>query len=176
MDEIDDKLYENGFGDALVGHGGKGRVSIALSRQAASEKELIGNTRVLIEKIFPQVTWLTMSKGVDYGNKQKRLDINALIEDKAIFDAKTSSGFVDVPENKTALHPARYFEGLYLSKATANGLGIRDIIYSLDITEEHFYGFLSGKVSVDKAFAKKLEGVTDMPFDFWLRTQHKFDS
>lgn len=176
MDEIDDKLYENGFGDALVGHGGKGRVSIALSRQAASEKELIGNTRVLIEKIFPQVTWLTMSKGVDYGNKQKRLDINALIEDKAIFDAKTSSGFVDVPENKTALHPARYFEGLYLSKATANGLGIWDIINSLDITEEYFYDFLNEKARIDMALAKKLEVVTGMSFEFWLRTQGNFDN
>lgn len=175
MDEIDDKLYESGFGDALVGHGDKGRVSIALSRQAASEKELIGNTRVLIEKIFPQATWLTMSNGVDYGNKQKRLDIDALIEDKATFDAKTSSGFVDVPENKTALHPARYFEGLYLSKATANGLGIWDIINSLDITEEYFYDFLNEKARIDMALAKKLETVTGMPFDFWLRTQHKFD-
>lgn len=175
MDEIDDKLYESGFGDALVGHGGKGRVSIALGRQAASEKELIGNTRVFIEKIFSQATWLTMSNGVDYGNKQKRLDIDALIEGKAIFDAKTSSGFVYVPENKDALHPARYFEGLYLSKATANGLGIQDIINSLDITDEYFYDFLSGKVSVDIAFAKKLEIVTGMTFEFWLRTQNKFD-
>ena len=116
-----------------------------------------------------------MSNGVDYGNKQKRLDIDALIEGKAIFDAKTSSGFVYVPENKDALHPARYFEGLYLSKATANGLGIQDIINSLDITDEYFYDFLSGKVSVDIAFAKKLEIVTGMTFEFWLRTQNKFD-
>lgn len=176
MDEIDDKLYESGFGDALVGHGGKGRVSIALSRQAASEKELIGNTRVLIEKIFPQATWLTMSNGVDYGNKQKRLDIDALIEGKAILDAKTSSGFVYVPEEKDVLHPARYFEGLYLSKATANGLGIRDIINSLDITEEYFYDFLNEKARIDMALAKKLEVVTGMSFEFWLRTQGNFDN
>lgn len=175
MDEIDDKLYESGFGDALVGHGGKGRVSIALSRQAASEKELIGNTRVLIEKIFPQATWLTMSNGVDYGKKQKRLDIDALIEDKAILDTKTSIGFVDVPENKAALHPARYFVGLYLSNATGQGVSIQDVIDNLDISDEHFKGFLNEKVSVDIGFAKKLELVTGMPFDFWLRIQNKFD-
>ncbi len=50
MDEIDDKLYEIGFDDALVGHGGKGRVSIALSRQATSEGELISTIQTLIEK------------------------------------------------------------------------------------------------------------------------------
>lgn len=58
MDDIDDKLYEAGFEDALVGHGGEGRVSISLTRQAASESELIGITRVLIEEIFPKATWL----------------------------------------------------------------------------------------------------------------------
>lgn len=42
----------------MVGHGGEGRVSISLTRQAASESELIGNTRVLIEEIFPKATWL----------------------------------------------------------------------------------------------------------------------
>lgn len=58
MDDIDDKLYEAGFGDALVGHGGEGKVSITLSRTAASEIELISRVQALIEKIFPQVTWI----------------------------------------------------------------------------------------------------------------------
>tara|TARA_B110000211_G_scaffold319_1_gene373 strand:- start:2110 stop:2688 length:579 start_codon:yes stop_codon:yes gene_type:complete len=141
MDEIDDKLYKGGFDDALVGHGCKGRVSIALSRQAASEKELIGNTRVLIEKIFPQATWLTMSNGVDYGNKQKRLDIGVLMEGLVNIDVKTSRGFVDVPENKDALHLARYFGGDLL-QATANGLSIQDVINNLGITEKYFMTLL----------------------------------
>lgn len=58
MDDIDDKLYEAGFGDALVGHGGEGKVSITLSRTVARERELISRVQALIEKIFPQVTWL----------------------------------------------------------------------------------------------------------------------
>lgn len=58
MDDIDDKLYEAGFGDALIGHGGEGKVSITLSRTAARERELISRVQALIEKIFPQVTWL----------------------------------------------------------------------------------------------------------------------
>ncbi len=41
MDYLDDKLYESGFGGALVGHGDDGEVSITLSRQATSERELI---------------------------------------------------------------------------------------------------------------------------------------
>lgn len=60
MDDIDDKLFESGFGDALVGHGGEGKVSITLSRRAVSERELIISIRVLIEKIFPKATWLSV--------------------------------------------------------------------------------------------------------------------
>lgn len=56
MDDIDDKLYESGFGDALVGHGDDGddgEISITLSRQATSERELICTVQALIEKYFP---------------------------------------------------------------------------------------------------------------------------
>ena len=84
-------------------------------------------------------------------------------------------GFVNVPEKKEALHPARYFEGLFLSKATAKGLSIKEITDNLDISEEHFDDFLNEKVSVDLGFAKRLERVTGMPFDFWRRIQGKFD-
>ncbi|OKY27510.1 hypothetical protein [Thalassotalea sp. PP2-459] len=58
IDAIDDILYDSGFGDALVGHGGRGKVSITLSRQAASEKDLISSTQLLIKEIFPKATWL----------------------------------------------------------------------------------------------------------------------
>ncbi|GFD86819.1 hypothetical protein KUL150_28780 [Alteromonas sp. KUL150] len=58
MDDIDDKLYEAGFGDALVGHGGEGKVSITLSRTAASERALISSVQLLIKEIFPKATWL----------------------------------------------------------------------------------------------------------------------
>ncbi len=112
---------------------------------------------------------------MDYDNKHKCFDIDALIDGSEDIDAKTSCGFVYVPENKDALHPARYFEGGLLPKATANGLSIQDVINSLDITEEYFYDFLNEKARIDMALAKKLEGVTSMPFDFWSRTQNKFE-
>lgn len=57
-DEIDDKLYEFGFGDALVGHDGEGKVSLSLSRQAASESALISSVQLLVKEIFPKATWL----------------------------------------------------------------------------------------------------------------------
>ena len=58
MDEIDDKLYEIGFDDALVGHDGEGKVSILLNRQAANKSALISSVQSLIKEIFPNVTWL----------------------------------------------------------------------------------------------------------------------
>ncbi|MDO6427675.1 hypothetical protein Q4489_11645 [Thalassotalea sp. 1_MG-2023] len=62
-----------------------------------------------------------------------------------------------------------------MSKAAAKGFSIQEVIDSLDISDEHFDDFLNEKVSVDLGFAKRLELITGMPFDFWLRTQNKFD-
>lgn len=76
-----------------------------------------------------------------YNNKRKRLDIGVLMEGLVNIDAKTSRGFVDVSENKDALHLARYFGGDVL-KATANGLSIQDVINNLGTTEEYFMTFL----------------------------------
>ena len=58
MDEIDDRLYEIGFDDALVGHDGEGKVSLSLRRQAASESALISSVQLLVKEIFPKATWL----------------------------------------------------------------------------------------------------------------------
>lgn len=58
MDEIDDKLYEIRFDDALVCHDGEGKVSLSLSRQAASESALISSVQLLVKEIFPKATWL----------------------------------------------------------------------------------------------------------------------
>ena len=109
-----------------------------------------------------------------YNNKRKRLDIGVLMEGLLNIDAKTSRWFVDVSENKDALHLARYFGGDLLI-ATANGLSIQDVINSLDISEEHFYSFLSEKVCIDLGFAKKLELVKGTRFNFWLCIQNKLD-
>ncbi|MCZ4239034.1 hypothetical protein BZA03_105179 [Alteromonas sp. I10] len=107
--------------------------------------------------------------------KYKRLDVDALVITPENIDVQMNRGFVNVPEEKEALHPARYFEELYLSKSTAKGASIQDVIGDLGISNEHFDNFLNEKVSVDIGFAKSLEQVTGMPFDFWLRTQNKFD-
>ncbi|AWB66427.1 hypothetical protein C2869_08295 [Saccharobesus litoralis] len=113
--------------------------------------------------------------GVERVDKSKRLDVDALVINPANIDMQRNRGFVYVPQNKQVLHPARYFERLYLSKATAKGMNIQDVIDNLDISVEHFDDFLSEKVCVDTGFAKKLEIVTGMTFEFWLRTQNKFD-
>lgn len=58
IDAIDDILYDSGFDDALVGHGGGGKVSITLSRQATSERALVSSVQLLVKEIFPKATWL----------------------------------------------------------------------------------------------------------------------
>ncbi|OKY27509.1 hypothetical protein [Thalassotalea sp. PP2-459] len=111
--------------------------------------------------------------GVERGDKSERLDVETLVATPTIIDVQTSRGFVNVPQNKEALHPC--FERLYLLKATAKGMSVRYVIDNLDISDELFDDFLNEKVSVGIDFAKKLELVTGMPFDFWLRIQSKFD-
>ena len=107
--------------------------------------------------------------------QHKRLDVDAFVIEPANNDVQINHGFVNVPQNKEVLHPARYFEDLFLHKLKAQGLSIQEIIDNLDISDEHFGDFLNEKVSVDIGFAKSLEQVTGMPFDFWLRIQNKFD-
>ncbi|MBD78248.1 MAG: hypothetical protein CL840_04840 [Crocinitomicaceae bacterium] len=107
--------------------------------------------------------------------KNQRLDIDALVEGRASIDDYNSEGFVSVPDRKEGLHPARYFEELFLPKAKAKGLDNKAVIEHLDISEKHFYNFLKEKVNVTMAFAKKLAVATGMPYDFWLRAQYKFD-
>ncbi|GFD86818.1 hypothetical protein KUL150_28770 [Alteromonas sp. KUL150] len=132
-------------------------------------------SRCISNKKLQNIDQISLSDAVENDIKHERLDVDALVIEPANIDVQRLSGFVNVPQNKEALHPARYFEGLYLSKITGKGLSIRDVIDNLDISDEHFYDFLNEKVSVDISFAKQLELVTGMPFDFWLRIQSKFD-
>lgn len=104
--------------------------------------------------------------------KNKRLDIDALVEGVISLDDLTQEGFVSVSHHKGSLHPSVFFAHLFLLKSNANR---EDIINRLDITENFFNEFLQGKVSVDLDLAKKLADTTGMPHDFWLRTQRKFD-
>lgn len=104
-----------------------------------------------------------------------RLDIEALTEGFSSIDQDTD-GFVHVPPNKQALHPATFFKDLYLTKAQANSLDYKDVIVSLGIAEQQFYGFLNKEVRVTRGLAGKLKMVTGMPEEFWLRVQAKFDS
>lgn len=106
-----------------------------------------------------------------------KLDIDALIEGLNFIEQDTdASGFVNVPNNKPPLHPATFFKDLYLTKAQANGLNYKDIIVSLGIPEQQFYGFLNQEVRVTRVLAGKLRMITGMPDEFWLRVQAKFDS
>ncbi|MDE3274297.1 hypothetical protein [Pseudoalteromonas sp. G4] len=49
------------------------------------------------------------SAGVERVDKSKRLDVDALVINPANIDVQRNRGFVNVPQNKVALHPARYF-------------------------------------------------------------------
>lgn len=126
-------------------------------------------------KKLQNIDQISLSDAVENDIKHERLDVDALVIEPANIDVQRGSGFVNVPQNKDALHPARYFERLYLLKATAKGMNIQDVIGNLDISNENFDDFMNEKVFVDKGFAKKLEFFTGMSFDFWLRIQSKFD-
>lgn len=41
LDEIDDRLFEGGFDDALISHSGARFIKVELQRRATSERELI---------------------------------------------------------------------------------------------------------------------------------------
>ena len=74
------------------------------------------------------------------------------------------------------LHPARYFEDLYLQKLRAQGLSSNGLSKRLGISVEQFDDFLKEKISVTVTLAKRLETLTGMPCDFWLCAQSKFDN
>ncbi|NRA81947.1 MAG: HigA family addiction module antidote protein [Pseudoalteromonas sp.] len=84
--------------------------------------------------------------------------------------------FVDIPDDKRMLHPARYFETLFLHKLKAQGSNNNDLSKRLDLSVEQFNDFLKEKISVTLTLAKRLEEVTGMPFEFWVRSQSKFDN
>ncbi|MFY8351631.1 exonuclease domain-containing protein [Pseudoalteromonas sp. SSM20] len=192
MDEIDDSLFDVGFDDAIVSHSGDGKVAIELSRAATSYADLVESVMAKVKNAIPSAkvirasrdSWQTSQKqhtnpfknnglansGVDVTTSRirsrKKLESIAEIDDGYI---------VDIPDDKEMLHPARYFEALYLQKLRAQGLSNNDLSKMLGLSVEQFDDFLIEKISVTLTLAKRLEAVTGMPSEFWLRTQTKFD-
>ena len=97
--------------------------------------------------------------------KNKRLDIDALVEGAIFLDDHTQEGFIGVPHHKGSLHPSVFYAHLFLLKSNANGVSREDIINRLGITENFFNEFLQGKVSFNLDFAKKLGDTTGIPHD-----------
>ncbi len=192
LDDIDDSLFEVGFDDAIVSHSGDGRIAIEFSRKTTSYADLFGSVVDTVINAIPSAKVIKPSSdscrarqgqysnpfklhnldnpGVDVMTSrirsQKKLKSIAEIEGGCI---------VDIPDNKEMLHPARYLEDLYLHKTRAQGLSNNDLCKMLGLSVEQFDDFLIEKISVTLTLAKRLEAVTGMPSEFWLRAQSKFD-
>ncbi|GEM_PF-874683 len=57
MDDIDNRLYEAGFGDAFIGHNGKGAISVSIEREAVRKEELIEQVKIHLLNIFPNLKY-----------------------------------------------------------------------------------------------------------------------
>lgn len=193
LDDIDNCLFEAGFDDAIVSHSGDGTIAIELSRDANSYADLFESVVDTVINAIPSAkviqassdSWQTSqgqspnpfkfrnlgNPGVDVttskSRSQKKLKYIAEIE---------GGDIVDIPDDKEMLHPAGYFEGLFLHKLKEQGLSNNDLSKMLDLPAEQYSDFLKGKVSVKVTLAKRLEALTGMPCDFWLRAQNKFDN
>lgn len=193
MDEIDNALFEAGFDDAIISHSGDGRIAIELSRDSTSYANLIESVVVEVMNAIPSAkvirpscdSWQTSQKqntnpiknkdlanpGVDVSisriRSQQKLRSIAEIEDGDI---------VDIPDDKELLHPARYFEALCLHKFRAQGLSNSNLSKVLGLSVEQLDDFLIEKISVTLTLAKRLETLTRMPCEFWIRTQSKFNN
>lgn len=106
-------------------------------------------------------------------NNQK-LNIDALVDGDSI-DSDLRGYFVKVPHDKEALHPARYFEQLFLHKVGSEIADEKGITNSLGFSDKQFFDFLNEKVSVTNDLAEKLELFSGMPRHFWLQTQSYYD-
>ena len=193
MDEIDDSLFEVGFDDAIVSHSGDGRIAIELSRDATSYANLVESVVAEVMNVIPSAKVIKASSDSLKTNQGRHLNPfknNALgnlgvdvttsrirSHKKLRSIAEIEDGYiVDIPDNKETLHPARYFKDLYLQKIRAQGLCSNRLSKRLGLSVEQFDDFLIEKISVTLTLAKRLEAMTGMPYDFWLRTQSKFDN
>ena len=192
MDEIDDALFEAGFDDAIVSHSGDGKIVIELSRDATSYANLVESVVVQVIAAFPRAkvvqascdNWQTSQKqhtnpfkNNDLANPGVDVSTSRIRSQKKLRSIAEIEGYiVDIPNEKEMLHPARFFEALYLHKFRAQGLGNDELSKKLGLSIKQFSDFLKGNEGVTITFAKRLEALTGMPCDFWLRAQSKFDN
>lgn len=192
MDEIDNSLFEVGFDDAIISHSGDGKIAIELSREATSYADLVESIVAGVMNAIPSAKVIQASSDSLQTNQGRRLNpfkLNNLgnpgvdvttsrirSQKKLRSIAEIEDGYiVDIPDNKETLHPARYFEDLFLHKLNAQGLNNKELSKQLGLSDEQFNDFLKGKAIVTVTLAKRLEAVTGMPSEFWLRTQTKLD-
>ncbi|MCB4438068.1 hypothetical protein LHL20_17695 [Alteromonas sp. McT4-15] len=193
MDEIDDSLFDVGFDDAIVSHSGDGRIAIELSREAISFADLVESVVAEVMNVIPSAKVIQASSDRWQTSQERNLNpfkLNNLgnpgvdvstsrirSRQKLRSIAEIEGGYiVDMPDTKETLHPARYFEDLFLQKLKAQGLDNKVLSKQLDLSDEQFNDFLKEKISVTVTFSKRLEVLTGMPCDFWLRAQSKFDN
>ncbi len=192
LDDIDNCLFEAGFDDAIVSHSGDGTIAIELSRDATSHAKLVESVVATVMSVIPSAKVIQASSGSwqtsqgrysdpfklrNLGNpgvsvttsrsrSQKKLKYIAEIEDGDI---------VNISDDKEMLHPARYFEDLFLHELKEQGLSNNDLCKQLGLSDEQFNDFVKEKMSVTVTLAKRLETLTGMSCGFWLRAQSKFD-
>nr|WP_286364790.1 MULTISPECIES: exonuclease domain-containing protein [Pseudoalteromonas] len=192
MDEIDDSLFEAGFDDAIVSHSGDGGIAIELSRDATSYTDLVESVIAEVMNAIPSAkvirascdSWQTNQKqhptpfkNNDLTNYGVDVSTSRIRSQKKLRSIAEIEGYiVDIPNEKEMLHPARFFEDLFLHRLQAQGLRNHDISKQLGLLDEQFDDFLIEKISVTVTLAKRLEAISGMPSEFWLRTQSKFDN
>lgn len=193
MDEIDNRLFEVGFDDAIISHSDDGKLAIECSRDSTSYADLVESVVAEVKNAIPSAKVIQASSdslqtsqgrhqnpykhnnlcnpGVDFMTSR----IRSLEKFTSITEIKVSD-IVDIPDGKEMLHPARFFEDLFLHKLKAQELSNDALSKLLGISVEQFDDFLKEKISVTVTLAKRLETLTGMPCDFWLRAQSKFDN
>ena len=193
MDEIDDSLFEVGFDDAIISHSGEGKIAIELSREATSYNDLVESVVAEVMNAIPSAkairpscdSWQTSQKqntnplnNKDLANPGVDVSTSRIRSQQKLRSITEIEGgdIVDIPGGKEMLHPARFFEDLFLHKLKAQGLSNNGLTKLLGISVEQFDDFLKEKISVTVTLAKRLEAVTGMPSEFWLRTQAKFNN
>ncbi|MGJ8482410.1 helix-turn-helix transcriptional regulator [Pseudoalteromonas sp. SYSU M81236] len=193
LDDIDDCLFEAGFDDAIISHSGGGNIAIELCRKETNYKSLVASVVAQVTAVIPSAKIIQASYDTQRTSQMQRptpfkskdldnLGVDAAASrirspEKLKFIAEIKDDYIiNIPDGKEVPHPARYFEGLFLHKLKAQGLGNNDLSKMLDLPVEQYDDFLKGKKGVTVSLAERLEATSGMPREFWLRAQRKFDN